>query len=217
RAQSLEERSGRGWGCKGCCPENPSTAGRPYARIAGGPGLPDAVALRLACAGRVRTFLERHGERGERHALDVGRSHRLVTVKQYRALLVRHHGCCAHPGCGNICGLEAHHVAHWLHGGRTDLSNLVLLCPRHHHAHHDGHLSIHAVDGERFEFRDGGGHLLPERRDLTALVMATTPVEYEHPDLAPAAATTRWVGQRLDHHYAVSCLATRRDPARQRR
>jgi predicted restriction endonuclease len=27
---------------------------------------------------------------------------------------------------------------HWIHGGRTDLDNCVLLCNRHHHMVHEG-------------------------------------------------------------------------------
>jgi Domain of unknown function (DUF222) len=66
----------------------------PYARVAGGPGLPDRVVLRLLCEGRIRTVIKD----GASNVLDVGRSHRLVTDRQYRALLLRQHGHCAHPG-----------------------------------------------------------------------------------------------------------------------
>ncbi|MDT5050960.1 MAG: hypothetical protein QOG75_6882, partial [Mycobacterium sp.] len=107
---------------------------RPYGRIAGGPGLPDRVVERLVCAGRIRTVVHDSAS----NLLDVGRSHRLVTDRQYRALLARQHGQCAHPGCPNTKNLHAHHRIHWLHGGRTDLDNLLLLCERHHVAHHDG-------------------------------------------------------------------------------
>ena len=31
---------------------------------------------------------------------------------------------------------DAHHFIHWLHGGRTDLNNLVLLCRKHHRILH---------------------------------------------------------------------------------
>ncbi len=98
----------------------PSVA-RPCARIAGGPGLPDRVVLRLLCEGRIRTVLHDSAT----NVLDVGRSHRLVTDRQYRALLARQHGHCAHPGCPNTKNLHAHHRIHWVHGGRTDLNNLV--------------------------------------------------------------------------------------------
>ncbi len=31
---------------------------------------------------------------------------------------------------------------HWEHGGPTELSNLILLCPFHHRAHHKGTITI---------------------------------------------------------------------------
>lgn len=86
----------------------------------------------------------------------------------------------------------------------------------HHHAHHDGHLGIRAVGGERFEVRGADSQLLPDRLDLSPLRAGAGLVEDAHPDIAPHAATTRWAGQRLDHHDAISCLATRRDQARRR-
>ena len=33
-------------------------------------------------------------------------------------------------------------MVHWAHGGRTDLDNLVALCPFHHDAHHAGEFGI---------------------------------------------------------------------------
>jgi Domain of unknown function (DUF222)/HNH endonuclease len=46
------------------------------------------------------------------------------------------------PGCGATRGLHAHHVRHWEDGGRTELENLVLLCPYHHRLHHRGGITI---------------------------------------------------------------------------
>ncbi len=55
---------------------------RPYARIAGGPGLPDPVAKRLLCSGRIRTVVhDAHG-----NIRDLGRSHRTVSDRLFRAL-----------------------------------------------------------------------------------------------------------------------------------
>jgi len=106
---------------------------RPYARIAGGPGLPDRVVQRLLCEGRIRTVIHDSAtiRDGTTQVLDVGRSHRLVTDRQYRALLARQHGRCAHPGCPNTKHLHAHHRIHWIHGGRTDLANLLAFRPSH--------------------------------------------------------------------------------------
>jgi hypothetical protein len=96
------------------------------ARIAGGPGLPDRVVARLLCSGRIRAALcDQSG-----NVLDLGRSQRLVSDKQYRALLIRDRGHCAHPGCTNRKDLDAHHVIHWLNGGRTDMNNLITLPER---------------------------------------------------------------------------------------
>jgi hypothetical protein len=178
--------------------------GRPAGRIAGGPGLPDRVVERLVCAGRVRTV----AHDGANNLFDVGRSHRLVTDRQYRALMLRHHGHCAHPGCPNTKNLDAHHRVHWLHGGRTDLDNLLLLCERHHVAHHDGAFQILVFGAGKFRFVTADG------RDLSTPVHAVSrdvrPIEDDHPNTAPDAATTRWDGQRLDRRYAISVLAQRR-------
>ncbi len=70
--------------------------------------------------------------------LDVGASRRLVSDKQFRALMIRDHGCCTVPGCRSSIGLEAHHVQFWMWGGKTITANLILLCRAHHHAVHDG-------------------------------------------------------------------------------
>jgi hypothetical protein len=69
--------------------------------------------------------------------LDLGRSTRLASPAQRRALRALY-ATCAIPGCQvryDRCKL--HHVLWWRHGGRTDLSNLLPLCPRHHSKIHD--------------------------------------------------------------------------------
>jgi hypothetical protein len=65
--------------------------------------------------------------------LDLGRTVRLVTPKLFLALCLRDKGCtfpgCTPPDRGNS---NAHHCIHWCDGGPTDLTNMVLLCARHH-------------------------------------------------------------------------------------
>ena len=57
---------------------------------------------------------------------------RLVTRAQRAALHVRDGGC-AFPGCDLASGgCDAHHIVPWWEGGRTALSNLLLLCRSHH-------------------------------------------------------------------------------------
>ena len=75
------------------------------------------------------------GTKGE--VLDVGRTHRLVTTAIWTALTIRDQHC-AFPGCDRpplMC--HAHHILHWANGGKTSLSNLVLLCGHHHRVIHD--------------------------------------------------------------------------------
>ena len=71
--------------------------------------------------------------------LDVGRTTRLATARQRRALEVRDGGC-SFPGCDAPASwCQAHHIVHWADGGPTDLANLALVCGHHHrfiHAHH---------------------------------------------------------------------------------
>ncbi|WP_165400228.1 HNH endonuclease signature motif containing protein [Motilibacter rhizosphaerae] len=68
--------------------------------------------------------------------LGLGREARLATRAQLRALWVRDGGCIA-PGCRNR-RVQAHHVIHWSDGGPTDITNMCLLCSRHHHLLHQG-------------------------------------------------------------------------------
>lgn len=69
--------------------------------------------------------------------LALGRTTRLATPAQFKALMVRDEHC-TYPGCsmpGTWC--EAHHIIWWSRGGTTDIVYLVLLCPRHHTLVHD--------------------------------------------------------------------------------
>ncbi len=68
--------------------------------------------------------------------LDLGRSERLISPAQRKALALRDRGC-VFPGCDrppDRC--LGHHIVHWVDGGPTDMHNLCLLCEAHHHAVH---------------------------------------------------------------------------------
>jgi Domain of unknown function (DUF222)/HNH endonuclease len=76
--------------------------------------------------------------------LDVGRQQRLATAALRDALTHRDQGC-TFPGCDRpprYC--HAHHITSWLAGGETKLSNLCLLCERHHVIVHRRHISLNA-------------------------------------------------------------------------
>ncbi|WP_344749441.1 HNH endonuclease signature motif containing protein [Kribbella aluminosa] len=99
-------------------------------------GLSAATIRRLACDANVIPIVL--GSQSE--PLDVGRRERLVTKAIRRALNTRDRGCvvCAAPPV--MC--DAHHLISWIDGGPTALTNLVLLCRRHHTDLHAGHWNI---------------------------------------------------------------------------
>jgi 5-methylcytosine-specific restriction protein A len=89
--------------------------------------------------------------------LDYGRATHTVPRDLFRAVAARDGGC-RHPGCDRkVSWCDAHHIWWWRHQGPTELSNLVLLCSRHHHHVHryklqlkllpDGDLEITYPDG----------------------------------------------------------------------
>jgi hypothetical protein len=108
----------------------------------GCPLSPQAV-RRLSCdAGLIPIVLN-----GDSVPLDLGRSHRLVTAEQRRALVARDKGC-AYPGCDRPGRwAEAHHIQHWIDHGMTNLDNLVLLCRQHHRMLHHPEWKIQVRDG----------------------------------------------------------------------
>lgn len=84
----------------------------------------------LTCTVDLTPIYSRNGQ-----ILDVGRTHRLATVRQRRAVLARQGNECAAPGCRGT-HLEIHHITWWSKGGKTDLDNLIGLCSRCHHLVH---------------------------------------------------------------------------------
>ncbi len=107
----------------------------------GGSLIAPETVRRLACdANVIPTVL---GGRGE--ILDQGRSTRLATPGQLAALWLRDAGC-SFPGCttpAHWC--DAHHLVHWAEGGTSDLTNLALLCGRHHSVVHRDQLAGHVT------------------------------------------------------------------------
>ena len=61
---------------------------------------------------------------------------RCASYAQQRALRKRSEHC-QFDGCSAVRELEAHHLTPVERGGRTELANLILLCPRHHTLLHD--------------------------------------------------------------------------------
>ena len=113
-------------------------AGAPAAEMEFSLPISSKAVERLACDCSVTRILLG----SDSSVIDVGRARRVVSGPQGKALRVRDKGC-VWPGCDRPASwTSAHHIAHWIHGGPTDLHNLVLLCYRHHWMVHEGHWQI---------------------------------------------------------------------------
>ena len=160
---------------------------------------------RLACdASRV---VMRHDEAG--HVVEIGARTRTIPPALRRALHHRDRGC-RFPGCGVSNG-QGHHLRHWAHGGPTTLSNLALLCRRHHRAvHEEGFQVARGPDGA-LSFRRPDGRPLPEVPPPAAV--PGDPVKalracHDSNGLQIDARTAcpGWLGERLDLVWAIDVL-----------
>jgi len=111
-----------------------SHAGAPAGELEFSLPISAASVERLACDSNITRILLG----ADSQVIDVGRSKRVVSPAQRRALNVRDKGC-RWPGCDRPASYtSAHHLVHWTKGGPTDLDNLALLCLRHHWLVHEG-------------------------------------------------------------------------------
>jgi len=117
--------------------------------------LPLESIRRLCCD----TSLVAVTEDGDGNPLDVGRRHRVVQPALRRALQARDRHCCF-PGCSHTRWLEAHHVMHWLQGGKTSLDNTLLLCSAHHRRLHEDGLRIKTNHAGEWYFETAAGKRL---------------------------------------------------------
>ena len=160
---------------------------------------------RLACdASRV---VMQHGRNGR--VVEVAARTRTIPPALRRALHHRDRGC-RFPGCGSRFG-QGHHIRHWAHGGPTKLSNLAMLCRRHHRAvHEEGYQVDRHPDGQ-LRFRRPDGELLPEvplgpevAGDPVQAVRAQN--EAEGLVLHARTALPGWMGERLNVAWAMDVL-----------
>jgi hypothetical protein len=153
-----------------------------------------------------------------RRVVEVGARTRTIPPALRRALHHRDRGC-RFPGCGVWFG-PGHHIRHWANGGPTTLSNLALLCRRHHRAVHEEGYQVERQPDGALQFRRPNGPLVPEVppppevpadpvKDLRARN------EAEGLKLHARTAMPSWQGERLDVGYAISVLhPLARRPAR---
>ncbi len=173
--------------------------------LEGGVRVSAGTSRRLACdASRV---VMRHDSDGR--VREIGARTRTIPPALRRALQHRDRGC-RFPGCGLPFG-QGHHLRHWAEGGPTTLSNLALLCRRHHRAvHEEGYQLDRQPDGA-LRFRRPDGRPLPEVPSPAAV--PADPVQalrarHEAQGLRLNARTAcpGWLGERLDLVWAIDVL-----------
>jgi uncharacterized protein DUF222/HNH endonuclease len=104
--------------------------------------LSPAVLRRMACDARILPMVLG----GDGEVLDLGRSERLFTPAQRKAIWHRDRQC-TFPGCTIPAQwTDVHHVEWWSRGGPTNVSNGALLCGRHHTLVHERQLHASLTD-----------------------------------------------------------------------
>jgi hypothetical protein len=170
-----------------------------------GARVPAETSQRLA--GDATRVVMRHDQEGR--VTEVGARTRTIPPALRRALLHRDHGC-RFPGCGARFG-QGHHIRHWAHGGPTTLSNLALLCRRHHRAVHEEGYQVDRLADRELSFRRPDGRTLPDVPPPTEV--RGNPIEglrAQHRaqglELHAQTATPAWLGEPLDVIWAIDVL-----------
>jgi 5-methylcytosine-specific restriction endonuclease McrA len=173
--------------------------------LEGGTHVSAETSQRLACdASRV---VMRHDDEGR--LVEIGARTRTIPPALRRALHHRDQGC-RFPGCG-LRFTQGHHLRHWAHGGPTTLSNLALLCRRHHRAVHEEGYQVARLPDGALQFRRPDGRPLPDipppttvPADPVKVLRARHDAQGLHLDARTSCAG--WLGERLNVGWAIDVL-----------
>ena len=168
-----------------------------------GPAISVSTAQMLACTAALSWMT--HGDAGA--VLALGRRRRRPSSAIRRAARERDQCRCRFPGCESR-RTDLHHIQHWASGGRTDLDNLISLCPYHHKVVHDrGYLIATSPGG--FSFYRPDGAPLPSSPPPPE---PDGSIDTAHDaDITPDTIIPPWYGERLDLNHAIwACFANAR-------
>ena len=146
-----------------------------------------------AIADHVAEHLECQGRRPNTH--------------QMRELKRIHYGTCSHPVCTHKSFLHAHHIEFVSRGGKTTLSNLTLLCSKHHRQLHEGDFTLtRDVETGVLVFKNSFGRII----QASPSAKADTPLSGARDE----HGRDIWDGTKPDYNASVELLQTF-DPRRQ--
>jgi 5-methylcytosine-specific restriction endonuclease McrA len=160
---------------------------------------------RLACDAS-RVVMQ---EDADCNIVEIGARTRTIPPALRRALQRRDKRC-TFPGC-HVRIAEGHHIEHWAHGGPTKLSNLALLCRRHHRAvHEDGFRLERKPEGALIFHRPNGWVLphVPESPPVSADPIDEVRKENEANGLQidPQTLKPLWSGETFDLGWVIDVL-----------
>lgn len=113
-------------------PDHPIWASLPPAELGWGGQISPQAARRICCDAAIARLVA-----ADSRILDVGRTTRVWSSAQRRAINARDRGCRG-PNCNRpIAWTQIHHLRWWRHGGPTDQDNGLALCHHCHHLVHD--------------------------------------------------------------------------------
>jgi hypothetical protein len=106
---------------------------------------------------------------------------------------------------------QGHHIRHWAQGGPTTLSNLAMLCRRHHRAVHEEGFQVERLADGELQFRSPHGHVIASVPPAPVLAADSERALRSWNDAAGLAlhahtATPGWLGEPLDVGYAMDVL-----------
>jgi hypothetical protein len=192
----------------------PPTPGHPAdparCHVEDGPAVSIGTGQMLACSSVVSWML--HDSAGK--LLDLGRRRRRPNAALRRAARERDKCRCRFPGCESR-RVDLHHIQYWSHGGRTELDNLISLCPFHHKLVHDrGYLIGIKPDGTFAFWR-------PDGTAVSACPALPPPAgtigDWHDAEITADTIIPPWFGERLNLDYAIyTCFANAANAARRR-
>ena len=168
----------------------------------GGIDVSAQTSRRLACHA---SLVEVEHDPQSYEPLNIGRKSRKPSAAILRALHSRDGGC-RFTGCNATRFVDAHHIKHWADGGETNLDNLVLLCPFHHKAVHEGGFTVERTTNGHLVFRSPDGTAQNKVGKMPLSSGFHSSLDAPWLDNVVDTPPNRWGGESMDYDWALQHL-----------